>query len=54
MKLGDKLVSEGAIDTNQLEEALTVQKGDSSKKLGEILIELGHITSDQLDKVLAS
>ena len=51
MKLGEKLISEGLINNDQLDKALSEQKS-SGKKLGEILVGLGFITDDQLNSAL--
>ncbi|WP_194756218.1 GspE/PulE family protein [Aliidiomarina indica] len=47
MRLGDLLVHEDVISEAQLTEALASQKS-SGRKLGDILIELGHLQEDQL------
>src|SRR5437899_1925823 len=46
-RLGDLLVREGLIDTEQLARALQEQKG-SSDKLGGILVKLNFVTEDKL------
>lgn len=51
MRLGDILVSAGAIDENQLKNALQLQK-DSGKRLGDVLIDSGVITENQLIEAL--
>ena len=45
--LGEQLLSAGVINADQLEEALTRQS-DMSLKLGEVLIELGFVTEEQI------
>jgi polyhydroxyalkanoate synthesis regulator phasin len=47
-QIGDVLVSEGFIDPEDLREALQEQ----TRKLGEILVEAGHITTEQRDHTL--
>ena len=51
MLFGEFLVSESVISEEQLEEGLSVQKG-SSKRIGQILLELGHISKELLDHYL--
>ncbi|MGL5348874.1 MAG: GspE/PulE family protein [Peptostreptococcaceae bacterium] len=50
-RIGDKLVEKGYITNEQLERALSLQKG-TGKRVGEILIEQGHITAELLTNVL--
>ena len=50
-KLGDMLISEGLITTDQLQEALSIQARKKSF-LGETLINEKYITEDQLLDVL--
>lgn len=52
MKLGEILIQNGFISTDQLQTALDVQAGQPDKKVGEILIELGFLTDEQLKKAL--
>jgi hypothetical protein len=52
MRIGELLVKYGIINDTQLQEALTLQK-NQGKKLGEILSELGYLTSEQLIWVLS-
>lgn len=47
MLIGELLIKSGIITIDQLNEALQIQK-QSQKKLGEILIELGYITTRDL------
>ncbi|RMF94018.1 MAG: GspE/PulE family protein [Candidatus Schekmanbacteria bacterium] len=47
MRMGELLTSSKIISEKQLEEALAKQK-ELGKKLGEVLIELGYITEDEL------
>lgn len=51
MKIGEFLISEGLITQAQLDEGLAKQK-ETKGKLGEILLELGHIDPDAFTKVL--
>jgi type IV pilus assembly protein PilB len=46
-RLGDLLVAEGLISTDQLKQALAEQKGKTDK-LGSILVKVGAITEEQL------
>ena len=50
-KLGEILLEEGLITDEQLETALTIQKG-KNKKLGKVLIELGYINDMQVAEAL--
>lgn len=52
-KLGEILISEGRLTSEQLNEALSIQKGDS-RDLGEILISLGLVDTDDLARALAT
>ncbi|MFT4925793.1 MAG: MSHA biogenesis protein MshE [Phenylobacterium sp.] len=52
MRLGDLLVQEGILIESQLMEALKEQKS-SGRKLGAALIDLGHITEEELLRFLA-
>ncbi len=51
MRLGDLLIAAGAIDDNQLQQGLQMQKG-TGQRLGDVLIEAGFITEWQLIEVL--
>jgi type IV pilus assembly protein PilB len=50
--VGEMLVSRGIITPEQLAQALTAQK-NLGKRLGEVLIDLGHITSKDLLWILS-
>ena len=50
-KLGEILIEEELLTSEQLENALTLQKG-KNKKLGKVLIELGYITEMQVAETL--
>lgn len=52
VKIGEILRKEGQISSNQLDEALAVQK-KSHDRLSSILIRLGHIEEDTIVKVLS-
>ena len=49
--LGDKLIASGVITQAQLEEALNEQK-KNGKKLGEVLVEKGYATKQQVDEAM--
>ncbi|GAB4113533.1 MAG: GspE/PulE family protein [Candidatus Caldatribacteriota bacterium] len=51
-KLGEILISQGIITTQQLEQALKSQQKGNNKKIGEILIEMGALTKEELYQVL--
>ena len=46
-KIGDILVAEGMITSEQVKEAINLQEKDKGK-LGEILIKLGYVTEEQI------
>ena len=50
-KIGELLIDEGLINDDQLETALTIQKG-KGKKLGKVLVELGYVTDIQVTESL--
>ncbi len=50
-RLGEILIDEGLLTDDQLETALTIQKG-KGKKLGKVLVELGYITDIQVTESL--
>src|SRR5208283_3453026 len=50
--LGNILVSQGIVSESVLEKALTLQKRESDKPLGMILVELGAIPSQTLENVV--
>lgn len=52
MALGENLIKAGFLNEAQLNKALDAQKSAPGKKIGEILIEMGFITPEQLAKVL--
>lgn len=51
IRIGDKLVQYGYITNEQLQKALSLQKG-TGKRIGEILIEQGLITAELLTNIL--
>lgn len=51
VRIGDKLVESGYINNEQLERALSLQRG-TGKRVGEILIEQGLINAETLTSVL--
>ncbi|NBU96607.1 MAG: hypothetical protein EBS19_00115 [Spirochaetia bacterium] len=52
MLFGEELIQQGLINEKQLEEGLEYQKKNPTKKLGEIMIELGFINIDQMLSVV--
>jgi type IV pilus assembly protein PilB len=52
LRLGEILINQGMINSEQLKKALEVQKTDSKKKIGEILVSQGSITQKQLLQAL--
>jgi tetratricopeptide (TPR) repeat protein len=49
-RLGDLLVRNGRISDQQLRSAVDRQSDDRERKLGEILVDLGHITRAELEE----
>ena len=52
-RLGDLLVANGAIDREQLETAIQQHRRDKGKLLGEVLVEMGALTQDELHKYIS-
>jgi type IV pilus assembly protein PilB len=52
-KIGEILLDAGLIKDEELQNALTLQKG-KNKKLGKVLIELGYINEDQVAETLST
>ena len=52
LKIGDLLVQEGAINSEQLDQALSAQK-EQGGKIGEVLVKLGFVTEDKLLECLS-
>ena len=52
LRLGEILINEGIINSEQLKKALEAQQADNKKKIGEILVNQGAISQKQLDKAL--
>jgi len=50
-RIGEILIDEGLLTEDQLETALTIQKG-KGKKLGKVLVELGYVTDIQVTESL--
>ncbi len=51
LKIGELLLYAGKINTGQLKDGLQAQEG-TNKKLGEVLVDLGHVTQDDIVEVL--
>lgn len=54
MAIGDILVSKSIITAEQLQKALEVQSTNPKKRLGDIIVELGFTTKDQIENALTS
>lgn len=52
MRIGELCINVGLITEKQVKEALEKQK-KSKKKIGEILVELGYIRSQELNLMLS-
>ncbi len=53
-RLGEELVQQGKVNREQLVEALKVQRKEGkSKPLGEVLVELGYVSGDEVERALA-
>ena len=53
-RLGDLLLDENVLTKRQLKKALAMQAAGDKRQIGEILIELGFITLDDLTEVMLS
>lgn len=51
-KIGDILIEQGLITSQQLKEALEMQKNGNKKRLGEIFVEIGAISKEELYGIL--
>jgi len=51
-RIGEILLNQGLITSQQLEEALKAQKENNKKKLGEILVDMGALSREELYEVL--
>ena len=51
-RLGDLLLHAGVITKRQLQKAIDLQKGGDKRKIGEILIELGFLTIEDMTEVM--
>lgn len=52
IRLGDVLISEGIITHTQLKEAISIQE-EKGGKLGEVLVDLGYVSEEQIVMVLS-
>jgi len=52
LRLGEILINQGMVNSEQLKKALEIQKTDSKKKIGEILVSQRAITQKQLLQAL--
>ena len=53
VRLGELLITEGLITEEELEEALGVQTTNRSRRLGDILIDIGATSQDAVHSALA-
>lgn len=54
VKIGELLLGKNAITNKQLEEALNLQRTThKGKPLGQILVELGHVSEEEIYSILA-
>lgn len=51
-RLGDMLISEKVVTSEQIDKALAVAK-ESDKKIGEVLVEMGYVTEEEIADVVA-
>lgn len=51
-RIGELLVRGGCATDGHISEALKIQK-KNNKKIGEILVELGYVNADDLDRMLS-
>jgi len=51
-RIGDILIEQGLVTSQQLKEALEMQKNGNKKRLGEILVEIGAISKEELYGIL--
>jgi len=51
-RIGDILIEQGLITSQQLKEALEMQKNGNKKRLGEIFVEIGAISREELYGIL--
>jgi hypothetical protein len=52
MKLGEYLIQNKLITSDQLNQALELQKKKPEQKIGEILVELEYLTPEALQKAI--
>ena len=53
LPLGERLIQDNVIDRDQLNIALQQKKQTPEKMIGEILVDLGFVTADELSSILA-
>ena len=53
-RFGELLVRVGAIGEDEVATVLEKQKAEPSKRFGEIAVELGYLSSKQVDEFLGS
>ncbi|MCB1734945.1 MAG: Flp pilus assembly complex ATPase component TadA [Gammaproteobacteria bacterium] len=53
LPLGDLLVSDGVITSQQLKEALADQARRRGRRLGQVLVDMGLVTSEQIHRAVA-
>ena len=51
-KLGEILLDEDVLTKKQLQQALDIQNSGDKRKLGEILVELGYLTIEDLTDIM--
>jgi len=51
-RIGDILIEQGLVTSQQLKEALEMQKNGNKKRLGEIFVEIGAISKEELYGIL--
>ena len=49
MALGENLIAKGLLSQAQLETALAKQKASPGVRIGEILVQLGYVTKEQVE-----
>ena len=53
MAIGETLVAKSVITAEQLQKALDFQSKNPDKRLGDIIVELGFATKEQIEKALS-
>ena len=51
-RLGELLLEEDVLTKRQLQKALDIQKNGDNRKIGEILIDLGYLTVEDMTDVM--